>query len=319
MLTPPDPDDRPRLGYTGSALDRDPLVRHDPDRLTALTADPAARAYVTAGELVVMRRGAPADPLFGLAEAAALGPVREQVWLGHAAATSGRAGRFGVGLDPAVAEQLAARPDLLVTDLRAIAVQGLVAAEHLGPLAEAKALLLWHARHRFCSVCGQPSRLDQAGWRRSCPSCGAEHFPRTDPVVIMLAVDGDRCLLGRQARFAPSMWSCLAGFVEPGENIEEAVRRETLEEAGIRCGRVHYVGSQPWPFPMSLMIGCTVEALTTDLVIDRTELEDLRWFSRDEVAAMLAGRHPDGLTAPPPIAIANFIVRGWVEEAWTPA
>ena len=187
----------------------------------------------------------------------------------------------------------------------------------LPALAEAKALLLWHARHRFCSVCGQPSRLDQAGWRRSCPACGAEHFPRTDPVVIMLTADGDRCLLGRQARFAPGMWSCLAGFVEPGEAIEEAVRRETFEEAGVRCGPVRYVGSQPWPFPMSLMIGCIAEALNTDLVIDRTELEDLRWFSRDEVAAMLAGRHPDGLTAPPPIAIANFIIRGWVDETWT--
>lgn len=322
MLTPPVPDDRPRLGYTGGLLDRDPVVRHDPDRLAACAADPAARAYVTAGDLVVMRRGDPlAEPLFGLAEAAALGPVRETVWLGHAATATGagRAGRFGVGLDPGGLEALAARPDLVVTDLRSIAVQGLVAAEHLAPLAEAKALLLWHARHRFCSVCGQPSRLDQAGWRRSCPACGAEHFPRTDPVVIMLVVDGDRCLLGRQARFAPGMWSCLAGFVEPGENIEEAVRRETLEEAGIRCGRVHYVGSQPWPFPMSLMIGCVTEALDTALVIDRTELEDLRWFSRDEVAAMVAGRHAGGLSAPPPVAIANFIIRGWVDDAWPPA
>ncbi|MFL9825506.1 NAD(+) diphosphatase [Rhodoplanes sp. SY1] len=312
MLTPPDPDDRPRLGYTGSLLDRDPAVRHHPERLAAYTADPAARTYVTAGEMVVMRRGDPlADPLFTLAEAATLGSVRETVWLGHDRGV----GRFGVGLDPALGPVLAERPDLLVTDLRSIAVQGLVAAEHLPPLAEAKALLLWHARHRFCSACGHASAPDQAGWRRNCPSCGAEHFPRTDPVVIMLAVDGERCLLGRQARFAPGMWSCLAGFVEPGENIEEAVRRETLEEAGIRCGRVHYVASQPWPFPMSLMIGCYAEALDTDLVIDRTELEDLRWFARDEVVAMLERRHPDGLTAPPPIAIAHFIMRSWVEDA----
>lgn len=315
MLTPPDPDDRPRLGYTGNLLDRDPAVRHDPARQAALTADPAARTYVTAGDMVVMRRaGALADPLFALAEAGSLGPVRERVLLG----LSGGAPRYGVGLEPGAAEILAARPDLVVTDLRSIAVQGMVAAEHLPALAEAKALLLWHARHRFCSVCGQPSQVADAGWRRACPGCGAEHFPRTDPVVIMLAVDGERCLLGRQARFAPGMWSCLAGFVEPGENIEEAVRRETLEEAGIRCGRVHYAASQPWPFPMSLMIGCYAEALDTDLVIDRTELEDLRWFSRDEAAAMLARRHPDGLTSPPPVAIANFIIRGWVEETWQP-
>jgi NAD+ diphosphatase len=316
MLNRPDSDDRPRLGYTGNLLDRDPAVRHDPARQAALAADPAARTYVTAGDLVVMRRaGALADPLFGLAEAAGLGTTHEWVLLGLA----GSAGRFGVGLDPGAAEALAARDDLVVTDLRSIAVQGLVAAEHLAPLAEAKALLLWHARHRFCSVCGQPSQLADAGWRRACPACGAEHFPRTDPVVIMLAVDGERCLLGRQARFAPGMWSCLAGFVEPGENIEEAVRRETREEAGIRCGRVHYAASQPWPFPMSLMIGCYAEALDTDLVIDHTELEDLRWFSRDEVAAMLARRHAGGLTAPPSIAIANFIIRGWVEESWRPA
>jgi NAD+ diphosphatase len=316
MLNRPDTDDRPRLGYTGNQLDRDPAVRHDPARHAALAADAAARTYVTVGELVVMRRGDPmADPLFGLAEADSLGLVRERAVLG----LSGGAPRFGVALDPAVAEALAARADLVVTDLRSIAVQGLVAAEHLPALAEAKALLLWHARHRFCSVCGQPSQLADAGWRRACPACGAEHFPRTDPVVIMLAVDGERCLLGRQARFAAGMWSCLAGFVEPGENIEEAVRRETLEEAGIRCGRVHYAASQPWPFPMSLMIGCYAEALDTDLVIDRSELEDLRWFSRDEVAAMLARRHADGLTAPPAIAIANFIIRGWVEETWRPA
>ncbi|NVO14188.1 MAG: NAD(+) diphosphatase [Rhodoplanes sp.] len=316
MLNRPDSDDRPRLGYTGNLLDRDPAVRHDPARVAALAADPAARTYVTAGDMVVMRRGAAlADPLFGLAEADGLGPGRERVLLG----LSGAAPRFGLGLDPGAAEALSARSDLLVTDLRSIAVQGLVAAEHLAPLAEAKALLLWHVRHRFCSVCGQLSQVADAGWRRACPACGAEHFPRTDPVVIMLAVDGQRCLLGRQARFAPGMWSCLAGFVEPGENIEEAVRRETREEAGIRIGRVHYAASQPWPFPMSLMIGCYAEALDTDLVMDIDELEDLRWFSRDEVAAMLERRHPGALTTPPPIAIAHFLIRGWVEETWRPA
>ncbi|CAL8978847.1 NADH pyrophosphatase [Rhodoplanes serenus] len=298
------------LGYTGGLLDRQPAVRHDAARAAALAADPAARAYVVAGELVVLRRGVDlADPLFTLAEAERLAPPHERVWLG----LDGTAGRFGVGIDPAAAEALAARPDLMVTDLRSIAVQGLVAGEHLPALAAVKALLLWHARHRFCSACGSPSALADAGWRRRCPACGADHFPRTDPVVIMLAVDGDRCLLGRQARFAPGMWSCLAGFVEPGESIEEAVRRETLEEAGIRCGRVGYAASQPWPFPMSLMIGCYAEALSTDLTIDRTELEDLRWFGRDEAAAMLARRHPDGLTTPPPIAIGHALIRGWVE------
>ena len=131
------------------------------------------------------------------------------------------------------------------------------------------------------------------GYRRDCPNCGAEHFPRTDPVVIMLAIDGERCLLGRQARFAPGMYSCLAGFVEPGETIEDAVRRETAEEAGITVGRVRYHASQPWPFPSSLMIGCHAEALSRDIVRDDAELEACRWFSRAEVRAMLAGR-PSG-------------------------
>ena len=117
-------------------------------------------------------------------------------------------------------------------------------------------MLAWHARHRFCANCGAPTDMSQAGWKRECPACKVEHFPRTDPVVIMLAVDGDRCLLGRAGRFVANMWSCLAGFIEPGESIEDAVRRETLEEAGIDCGRVKYFASQPWPFPMSLMIGC---------------------------------------------------------------
>ena len=192
--------------------------------------------------------------------------------------------RFGFRLDPQAIEPLKARNDLKITDLRTIAVQGLVDREHLPPLAEAKALLGWHARHRFCPNCGATTDLVQAGWRRDCPSCDAEHFPRTDPVVIMLAISGERCVLGRSRRFAPTMWSCLAGFAEPGELIEEAVRREVLEEVGIACGRVKYFASQPWPFPSSIMIGCHAQALSETIVIDREELEDARWFERDELA-----------------------------------
>jgi NAD+ diphosphatase len=154
----------------------------------------------------------------------------------------------------------------------------------------------------------------EAGWKRACPACKAEHFPRTDPVAIMLAVRGDRGLLGRSGRFAATMWSCLAGFVEPGESLEDAVRRETLEEAGIRCGRVKYLYSQPWPFPMSLMNGCLAEALGDDIKMDANELVDCRWFSKDECAAMLMRKHPDGLTCPPPVAIAHHIIRTWVES-----
>ena len=163
-------------------------------------------------------------------------------------------------------------------------------------------------------IAGPPPISSQGGWRRDCPACRAQHFPRTDPVVIMLPVAGERCVLGRSHRFQPGMWSCLAGFVEPGEAIEDAVRRETREEAGILCGRVSYFASQPWPFPTSLMIGCHAEAMSRDIVVDRAELDDARWFDREEVATMLLRRHPDGLTTPPTVAIAYHIIRAWVED-----
>jgi NAD+ diphosphatase len=193
-------------------------------------------------------------------------------------------------------------------------VQGLVAPDHLPPLAEAKALLHWHGRHRFCANCGHATDIVDGGWRRDCPQCHYQHFPRTDPVVIMLAVRGDQCLLGRQSRFGTGMWSCLAGFVEPGETIEEAARRETLEEAGIVCGRVRYFASQPWPFPSSLMIGCHAQAISSEIKVDYNELEDARWFTRADAAAMLMRCHEAGLSTPPPSAIAHHIIRAWVEN-----
>ena len=307
MSPRPDLGPKPQLGYTGSMLDRAADRRRD---AAALAADPAADAYVIAVELIVARKAeGGGDPLFRLGEARALAPPRESVFLGLAKG----APRFGLAIGGAAAEALKARDDLLVTDLRSIAVQGLVAPEHLPPLAEAKALLAWHARHRFCANCGVPTVSVEAGWKRQCPACKTEHFPRTDPVVIMLAVRGERCLLGRSARFAAAMWSCLAGFVEPGEGIDDAVRREVREESGIVCGRVAYFASQPWPFPMSLMIGCHAEALTTDISVDTTELEGARWFDREEAALMLLRRHPEGLGTPPPVAIAHHIIRAWVE------
>jgi NAD+ diphosphatase len=193
-------------------------------------------------------------------------------------------------------------------------MQGLVDAGDLPSLAAGKALINWHARHRFCPNCGTGTIATQGGWRRDCPACKVQHFPRTDPVVIMLALDGEHALLGRSHRFAPGMWSCLAGFVEPGETIEEAVRREVREETGVCCGRVRYFASQPWPFPTSLMIGCHTQALAREIVIDRAELAEARWFAREEVALMLARRHPNGLSAPAPHAIAHHIVRAWVED-----
>ena len=310
---PPRPDlgPPPQLGYIASRIERVAAWRGDDAALSKFSEHVRAGAYVIGGELVVLKNAASqCNPLFAPDEARRLGGVRESVFLG----LMDDAPRFGFGLDPQAIEPLKARNDLKITDLRSIAVQGMVAWEHLPPLAEAKALLGWHARHRFCPNCGAGTKVVQAGWRRDCPACKCEHFPRTDPVVIMLAIAGERCVLGRSPRFAPTMWSCLAGFAEPGEALEEAVRREVLEEVGIACGRVRYFASQPWPFPSSIMIGCHAEALSDKIVVDREELEDARWFEREELAAMLKRQHPQGLTTPPPVAIAHHIIRSFVED-----
>ena len=311
MSPRPDLGPKPRLGYTQNPLARAAELRGDHAAMTRFAAQPNAGAYVIGGDHIVMKRGSPLDrPFFTMAEARALSATGEIVFLG----LLGEAARFGYGIEPAAAEALKTCDGFHVTDLRSIAVRGLVEPEHLPPIAEAKAVLHWHLRHRFCANCGAPTVAVQAGWKRDCPQCKAEHFPRTDPVVIMLASAGDQCLLGRSPRFLPSMWSCLAGFIEPGESFEDAVRRETREEAGIACGRVTYFQSQPWPFPSSLMIGCHAEALTREIVVDREELEDARWFTRTEVEAMLLRKHPAGLTAPPPVAIAHHLIRAWLEN-----
>ncbi|MGE3150324.1 MAG: NAD(+) diphosphatase [Pseudorhodoplanes sp.] len=302
---------KPSLGYTASTLDRAAEKRHDAAFFAALQGDAATRAYLASGESIVLRKsGDGFDPLFTLADAKALGPDGEAVFLGLAR----KSGRLGLSLAADALEPLKTRDDLAVRDLRAIATQGLVAPEHLPVLAEAKSLLNWHARHRYCANCGAPTRLSEAGLRRDCAACAAQHFPRTDPVVIMLPVRDDHCLLGRAPRFIPNMWSCLAGYIEPGETIEDAVRREIFEEAGIVTGRVRYLASQPWPFPSTLMIGCHTQALSEAIVVDRTELEDARWFSRAEAARMLMQGHPEGLSTPNPVAIAHHIIRDWVEK-----
>lgn len=301
----------PQLGYVDSVVARMAERRTDTVFLDACAADAACGFYLVGGEMVVLKRsGEVCDPLFAAGELSTLTVGHDRIFLG----LHGQAARFGLPLGLDQVETLKADARFVVTDLRSIAVQGLVSPNHLAPLAEAKALLHWHTRHRFCANCGKPTDSVQGGWRRDCPHCGSQHFPRTDPVAIMLAIRGDNCLLGRQARFVPGMWSCLAGFVEPGESIEEAARRETLEEAGIVCGRVRYYASQPWPFPSSLMIGCHAQAISHEITVDRNELEDARWFTRDEAAAMMMRQHPDKLTTPPPVAIAHHIIRAFVEK-----
>mgnify|MGYP006167577033 FL=1 len=180
----------------------------------------------------------------------------------------------------------------------------------------ARSLVDWHARHRFCARCGSSTKPVKGGWQRHCDNCGADHFPRTDPVTIMLVEHEDRLLLGRQPRFPPKMYSALAGFVEPGETIEEAVAREIHEEAGVRVRDVRYIASQPWPFPSQLMIGCTSVADDPELTIDTTELEDARWFTRAELEeARAAGEAgTDLLYFPRPFAIAHHLVTWWLDK-----
>ena len=179
--------------------------------------------------------------------------------------------------------------------------------------ATAKAVLQWHRSHAFCAACGAASVMRMAGWQRGCPVCGAQHFPRTDPVVIMLVTRGNQVLLGRSAAWPEGMYSLLAGFVEPGETIEAAVRREVAEETGIKVAAVQYLASQPWPFPASLMIGCAAEAVSSDIVIDPAELEAALWISREDMVAVMAGEHPV-IKPSRKGAIAHFLLANWLAD-----
>jgi len=294
-------------GFAGGTLDR-LTEKRGPDDVAKALAHPAAGVYVLRGDRVVLHNG---GALHGWAEAERAGAERENLVLLGWQDGSPRLASGGPPDD---------NPADHLIDLRTLAMQsGAGGGDNgvdqgtLGNLALARGLTMWHARHRFCANCGAPTTMTQGGFRRDCGACGVLHFPRTDPVVIMAVIDvtGDAMVLGRSPRFAPSVYSCLAGFMEPGETIENAVRRETFEESGIKLGRVRYLASQPWPFPYSLMIGCMGEALTTEITMDDDELEDCRWFTRDEVVAMMAGTH--ALKAPMTMAIAHRLIRAWVE------
>ncbi|MBM6596200.1 NAD(+) diphosphatase [Microvirga pudoricolor] len=289
-----------------------PTVRHsaerDPEALARHAGDPRTALVLLAGDVPVLRAGQPGTGLLPVTALDRAGGPREQVLLG----TIDDRPVIAALAAPEAAALFENDPDFITADLRSVATKGLVPEEELGLLATAKSLLGWHARHRFCANCGNPTQASQAGYRRDCPACGTQHFPRTDPVVIMLIARGDQCLLGRGAHFAERTYSCLAGFLEPGETVEDAVRRETFEEAGIRVGPVRYLASQPWPFPSSIMIGCLGEAESEAITMDAAEMEDVRWFSKEDVRRMLAGEHEQFL-APNPIAIANHLLRLWVE------
>ncbi len=298
-------------GFITHILDRAAHLRGDDAKLLALEARRDARAYVVYRDsLVVKRETAGPRALLSLDEALSFGANPGTIFLGL------REGApvFGMGISPAAAEKLATRDDAAVTELRGMAMQGVVPANQLSAIAMAKSMVNWHQRHGYCANCGTRTAMKEGGWKRDCPNCKAEHFPRTDPVVIMLVASGDRVLLGRQKHFPPGMYSCLAGFVEAAETIEDAVRREIFEEAGIHCTDVNYYMTQPWPYPSSLMIGCTARATNEDVVVDHSELEDARWFDRHEATLMIKREHPEGLAGPHPFAIAHHLLGRWVHN-----
>jgi len=285
--------------FGGARLDRASERRADAEWIAARRRDPAARA-------VVLRQGrllAEGAPLRLAWRSVPLDAAPERLlFLGLDGERPLWAlddpGPGGVDSDEAFAE------------LRGLAA--LLLPAEAGIAAAAKSLFDWHARHRFCANCGQASEAVDAGWKRVCPACAAQHFPRTDPVVIMLALHGGRCLLGRQPAWPAGRFSALAGFMEPGETIEAACVRELKEEAGLETAAVRYHSSQPWPWPSQLMIGLFAELASDQARPDGAEIEELRWFSRTEARALLAGRL-EGVSAPPPMAIAHQLLRAWAE------
>ena len=280
-------------GFTGAAIDRADHLRLKPERIAELAAWPEARLLRLAELDPVLDDGGRLswDRLDERPRNAAL------VFLGLDG---------GRPLFAPLCKLPAGKPAWSVFRLLAI-----MSAADAALWGTARALIEWHNRHLFCSNCGSPSELFRAGWGRRCPACRVEHFPRVDPVVIMLAEHNRRVLLGRQPQYPPGRYSALAGFVEPGESIEEAVARELKEEAGIIAGNVRYVASQPWPFPGSLMIACLAESDRDDLALDGEELEDAKWVDRAGVKAALAGSPDAPFLAPPPFAIAHTLLAAW--------
>jgi NAD+ diphosphatase len=308
--------------FGGSGLDRAALQRADPDALAS---------HLSAGRVVPIWRGKPlmAGPGLGAAGwVAADHPVLAhggvRVFLGLDDGTAcfaqdvsawapeaGAAAVEGGFFDPSEQRHPALPEDHAFAELRSVMTR--LSARDAELLVTAKALVQWHASHGFCAACGARSEPAMGGWQRNCPACGAHHFPRTDPVVIMLVTRGNAVLLGRSPGWPEGMYSLLAGFVEPGETLEAAVRREVFEETGVRLGVVGYLASQPWPFPASLMMGCRAEALDDQINIDPAEIEDALWITREEMVRVMAGAHPR-LKAPRRGAIASFLIRAWLAD-----
>ncbi len=291
---------RPQIAFSGSPLDRADHIRADPGALAGLM-NWRARLLMLDG----------LSPVFG--------DTGELVW-GTLADAPEDAELVFLGLQDGKA-CFASVPDQGATgpayaNPAIWQAMQMLSSGDLATYGGARSLVDWHARHRFCARCGSPTELCKGGWQRNCGACEAQHFPRTDPVTIMLVEHDGKLLLGRQPRFPDRVYSALAGFVEPGETIEEAVAREVFEEAGLRARDVIYLASQPWPFPSQLMIGCHSYCDDPEITIDETELEEARWFTREELeAARAAGdQGTDLLLFPRSFAIAHYLVTWWLDK-----
>jgi NAD+ diphosphatase len=306
--------------FAGFPLDRASPRRGDAAFLGTAQADPNAKLLLLQGGKPFV--SAPAGPrgpreiawMAGSAAAALAGPDALVLFLGLDAA-----GAAHFAVEAPAGRDLAGEDGLLAglgdfEELRGIGP--MLAPGDAALIGAAKAVLDWHARHGFCAVCGAASEAASAGWKRVCPSCGAEHFPRVDPVAIMLPVKGERCLLGRQSRFPKGMYSALAGFVEPGETIAEACAREIAEEVGLTVVASRIIADQPWPFPSQLMIGLIAEVADETVTLDREEIDEAIWITRDEARALINGPIEKGgarIWSPPPMAIAHTLLRAWAE------
>jgi NAD+ diphosphatase len=298
------------IPFTGDPLDRAGNLRHDPAWVEHALASPEARFLPFWRLTVLTHASGPPGLLWLDAVQRQLAGDREVVLLGLMAG----APHFAIDVSD-IEEPLSAlslSDGARFAEVREVATR--LPPADSGTVAHARSLLDWHNRHRFCSTCGRPTRPGEGGGMRECQACGAQHFPRTDPVVIMVVWRGDSCLLGTRRNAAGAFYSALAGFIDQGESIEEAVRREVKEEAGVDVDEVVYHASQPWPFPSSLMIGCFAHAVSDETAVDAFELDNVRWFSRDEVRRAVASPNPElGFAVPGPVAIAHHLIKAWAE------
>jgi NAD+ diphosphatase len=277
----------PEPFFAGPGLDRADSLRSDPDQIRRLAETNDARE-------LVWKDGIPQ-----------IGPNGEIQWQAVE-----RPDLF-LGLDGG-SPRFCALQDEVASGPAIFWLVATLSASDAPVFAAALSLARWHSRHRFCANCGNATDVVRGGWSRRCPKCDAEHYPRVDPVVLMLAEHDGKLLLGRQHHYPPGRYSALAGFVEVGETIEDAVARELKEESGIEVADVTYVASQPWPFPSSMMIGCTARALSDDVTVDRAELDDARWFTREDVERAVSGDVDAPFQPPPPHAIARTLLERWL-------